>query len=243
MDQLTSTTLPPPSELAATLAPAVAGGHLRLWSHADDAQLLFEQIGADGALAHPEEGDFVQLVTQNGGENKIDWFQRRALTYEPTFDPATGDVTATATVTITNTAPTSGVSSYIIGEEGGPTAPGENRVHVTLVTPHRLVRALDETGAPLPVNVGREQGFTMITAVLRIPSWRRRDRPLRAGGQGGAHARQATSSRSDTSRPSHPTTSGCRSRRPRAGPWWTRPMGWPPARRTDPPTFVRVLAR
>ena len=114
----------------------------------------------------------MQLVTQNGSGNKIDWYQRRALTYEPTFDPATGRVTATATVTIVNTAPTSGVSSYIIG--GDPdddlTVPGESRVHVTLITPHDLVQALDPAGQTTAVNLGREQGFTVITKVLRIPS-------------------------------------------------------------------------
>ena len=81
-------------------------------------------------------------------------------------------LTATATVTIVNTAPTSGVSSYIIG--GAPadhlTVPGESRVHVTLITPHDLVQALDAAGRTTAVNLGREQGFTVITKVLRIPS-------------------------------------------------------------------------
>ena len=51
-----------------------------------------------------------------------------------------------------------------------PDLPGENRVHVTLVTPHDLVQALDAAGQATAVNLGREQGFTVITKVLRIPS-------------------------------------------------------------------------
>ena len=47
---LTSGALPGPSELAATLAPAVAGGHLHLWSPDRAEQALFQRIGADGAL-------------------------------------------------------------------------------------------------------------------------------------------------------------------------------------------------
>ena len=125
---LTTGTLPPPSELAATLGPAVAGGHLRLWSPETEAQALFERIGADGTLEAPPDGsDFVQVLTQNASESKIDWYLRRALTYEPTVDLDTGAIEATATVTLTNTAPTSGVSTYILGEEGGPDEGGGER--------------------------------------------------------------------------------------------------------------------
>ena len=47
-------------------------------------------MGADGRLGTHERGtDFVQLVTQNDGENKIDWYLRRSLAYEASVDPAT----------------------------------------------------------------------------------------------------------------------------------------------------------
>ena len=147
IDALTTGTLPPISEIARALGPQIATGHLRLWSPEPDAEALFSRIGAAGTLgARPEGSDFVQLVTQNAGENKIDWYLRRSMDYEATVDPRTGAIDATATVTLTNGAPATGVASYIIGEEGGPTAPGENELRVTVYSPHEPVSAVGPDG-------------------------------------------------------------------------------------------------
>jgi UDP-N-acetylmuramyl pentapeptide phosphotransferase/UDP-N-acetylglucosamine-1-phosphate transferase len=170
-DALTTGTLPPPSVLAATLGPAVAGGHLRLWSPEADAQALFERIGADGTLEAPADGsDFVQVLTQNASESKIDWYLRRAYTYEPTVDPATGAIEATVTVTLTNTAPTTGVSAYVLGEENGPTKVGENEVRLTVLSPHRLSAATGADGEELPVNIAREKGLYAVTVSMELDS-------------------------------------------------------------------------
>ncbi|MEQ1788504.1 MAG: hypothetical protein ABL966_15735, partial [Acidimicrobiales bacterium] len=171
VEALTTGTLPPIPEMAATLGPQVAGGHLRLWSPEVDPQALFERVGADGGLGvHPSGTDFLQLVTQNDGENKIDWFMRRSVSYEATVDPATGALGATATVTIANSAPATGPSSYIIGEEDGPTRPGENELEVTLYSPHVMRSVTDAEGNPLPVSLAREQGLSAVTVYLEIPA-------------------------------------------------------------------------
>jgi UDP-N-acetylmuramyl pentapeptide phosphotransferase/UDP-N-acetylglucosamine-1-phosphate transferase len=171
VEELTTGPLPPIAEMAATLGPQVAAGHLRLWSPAAEPQALFERVGADGRLGTHERGtDFVQLVTQNDGENKIDWYLRRSLAYEASVDPATGSIAATATVTLRNRAPSSGVSSYVIGEEGGPTLPGENELEVTLYSPHRMFRVTDGNGAALPVALARERGLNAVTVFLEIPA-------------------------------------------------------------------------
>ena len=170
IDALTSGTLPPVAEMAGILGPEVAAGHLRLWSPEEDPQALFERIGADGRLGpHAPGTDFIQLVTQNAGENKIDWYMRRSLRYEATVDPGTGTLAATATVTITNYAPREGVSSYIIGEEGGPTAPGENELEMTLFSPHKPHGVTDAEGNVLPVSLSRERGLYAVTVFLEIP--------------------------------------------------------------------------
>jgi hypothetical protein len=170
-DALTTGTLPAPSVLAATLGPAVTGGHLRLWSPEDEAQGLFERIGADGTLEVPADGsDFVQVLTQNASESKIDWYLRRSLTYEPTIDPHTGAIEATATVTLTNTAPTSGVSTYILGEDGGPTKVGENELRLTVLSPHRPTSVRDAAGTDLALNIGREKGLYAVTVPVELDS-------------------------------------------------------------------------
>jgi hypothetical protein len=168
VDALTSGSLPPPSRLASALAPAVAGGHLRLWSNDPAAERLITRIGADGALRRPPAGDFVQLVTQNGSEAKIDWYLRRKLSYDVVLDPGTGRLQGTATVAVTNQAPASGVSSYVIGEATGPTRPGQNRMLVTVLTPHLPTGATDAAGRTLPMSLGLENGFYSASVLVVV---------------------------------------------------------------------------
>ena len=72
-------------------------------------------------------------------------------------------------------------------------------MHVTLVTPHDLVQAVDAAGQDTAVNLGREQGFTVITKVVRIPSGGSSTIRFELEGQV-EPTRGATASRSATSR-------------------------------------------
>ena len=171
VEAVSSRSLPTPSVFASTLAPAVTGGHLRLWSADPGAEQLFRRIGADGALPTQSGDDFVQLVTQNGSEAKIDWYLDRSLSYDVALSPGTGKLLATAEVTLVNRAPASGVASYLIGGDvGSPTPAGVNRTVVTLLTPHASVRVTDGSGTAIPVNLGREgAGLYAASVVLEIP--------------------------------------------------------------------------
>ena len=171
VDELTTGSLPAPSAVAAVLAPAVAGGHLRLWSPNAEEEALFERMGADGGQARPDADDHLELVTQNGGENKIDYFLRRSVDYQVSWDPRTGDTTAVATVTIENQAPARDVNSVIIGgEDGSPTAAGENRIFVTIRTPLEVTGVTDAAGTPMAADLGEQAGMRTVTVVLRIPA-------------------------------------------------------------------------
>lgn len=130
--RLRSAALPPAGKVVNTLAPLVRANRLKLYSPHPDEQELFTDIGVAGAL--PEaDGDYFQLVTQNSGESKIDWFQQRSVTYDVRHDPVTGEVAATATVTITNNAPAQGESELLIGGSfDEPTPLGRSRLFVEL---------------------------------------------------------------------------------------------------------------
>jgi hypothetical protein len=171
VDALTSGTLPAPSSMVATLAPAVAGGHLRLFSADDDEQGFFERLGIEGALRAPPASDYFQLVSQNGSEAKIDHFLRRSVTYDVELDPTTGAATATATVTLTNLAPDSGLDGYIIGgrDEGSVTSAGEMRFFTTVVSPLVVAGVAVDGGPEQPVQLGGEQGLFTGTLLHRIP--------------------------------------------------------------------------
>jgi len=130
-DKLRTSALPSPARVASVLSPMVQSNRLKLYSARPEEQALFEEMGITGAVP-PVDGDFFQVVTQNAGQSKIDWFQRRAVSYDVRHDPRTGEVDAVATVTITNTAPSSGESELLIGgtnfPEPGPL--GRSRLYV-----------------------------------------------------------------------------------------------------------------
>jgi hypothetical protein len=108
------------------------------------------------------------VVTQSFSESKIDYFLRRSLTYDVTFDPATGRTRATAEVTLTNEAPPSGLSPVILGEVGGPTAPGVAECLLTILTPLDVVGAQDIGDAPMPLTLGSERGLTTAAAFVSV---------------------------------------------------------------------------
>jgi UDP-N-acetylmuramyl pentapeptide phosphotransferase/UDP-N-acetylglucosamine-1-phosphate transferase len=173
VDALTDRDLPSVSELAATLAPAVGGGHLRFWSQDLDEQALFRMAGADGSAMPAElEGatDHLQVLTQSSSESKVDWYLRRSVTYDVAYDPTFGIATTTATVTLTNGAPAGGVSEYVIGgAAGGPTRPGENRLSLTLRTALPVHSATDGAGNPVAVSTNEEGGLHSTTMRTVIP--------------------------------------------------------------------------
>jgi hypothetical protein len=108
--------IPRPDKLAEILSPAILGEHIR-WTQLDTpTQALPEALLTTGSLS-AEPGDFVQLVTQNYANNKLDAFMHRALSYDVSVDPATGEASGTAHVELTNNGPSSGLPEGVIGNE------------------------------------------------------------------------------------------------------------------------------
>lgn len=165
-DRLLAGELPGPSELADVLGPVVRSGRIKLHSTRREEQAVFERSGAAGVW-DDDDGDYVGLVTQNGGLNKIDLFLERSLDYRARFDPATGQVTATATITLRNTAPAEGFPDYVIG--GPRAARGTNLSLVSLYSPLRLVRAtLDGMAADFPTRA--EEGPNAYNKYVEVPA-------------------------------------------------------------------------
>ena len=160
-DRLTDGELPAPTRLAQVLGPLARDGHVVLHSTDDGEQAVFEQIGASGALP-AVEGDFLGVITQNASGNKIDWFLRRTVDYDvrPGSD---GTVAATLTVTLHNGAPATGLPDYVIGGSGAaPTAPGVNRMILSIYS------ALDLVDASIALDAERELGRNVYSAFVDL---------------------------------------------------------------------------
>jgi hypothetical protein len=118
LDAVLSTTLPPPQRLGAALGPAATEGHLSVWAARPEEQRLLELVGIEAAmprLAEATPTDALAVTVNNAGGNKIDSFLETRIEYRPHVDGGTGVVTAELEITLTNTAPSTGYSEYVIG--------------------------------------------------------------------------------------------------------------------------------
>jgi hypothetical protein len=151
--RFTSTHLPGPTTLARVLGPVVEAGHLRLYANGQAAERLFSSLGAAGQLLPPGKGDFLEVVTQDAGANKIDWYLRRSLRDRVVYDPGTGQVTSIVSLRLTNLAPARGQPQYVIGNPGSDVPPGTSQLLVTAYTPLSFTGGTD---GPKPLQMGSQ---------------------------------------------------------------------------------------
>jgi hypothetical protein len=168
-DALVSGDVPAPRELGDILAPAVAGRHLMVYLFDESEEALVRRVGADGAVAPVPGGDGFLLSTQNKGNNKIDVYLQRQVGYRGSYDPTSGELTATATVTLTNTAPAEGLPDAVIGSNDQGLPPGTNAMFFSFYTPHRLAGARID-GQQAGMEFQRELGWAVYSRFLEIPA-------------------------------------------------------------------------
>ena len=127
-------------------------------------------MGATGAFG-PLDGDWLNVVTSNVGESKIDYYLRRSESYSVDYDPATGQVQATLTVRLHNTAPAAGQPGYVIGDPVQNAPSGTSFLYVSAYSP--LAFTGGTIGArPLAVSTDRELGRNVYSAFVTVPPGR-----------------------------------------------------------------------
>jgi hypothetical protein len=159
-----------PAQLGHVFEPVVAQHRLLAMSSQPAEESFIRRIGMDGTFpAHPT-ADFLSLVTQNSGNNKMDIYLHRSTTYDVTYDPRTGAVQATVTVRLHNDAPSSGLPAYVIANRPDSHQPdGANWMWFNLYTPHQLASATLD-GNPLNLVGQSEFGMNVYETHLAVPS-------------------------------------------------------------------------
>jgi hypothetical protein len=151
------------------LAPAVRGRRVQVFATDEAEQAFFVRVDAAGSMPLGS-GDFLGVVTQNLGGNKIDWFLRRQVTYDVVYDPDRRHVRGTVRVVLENTAPASGYPELVIGSiEGFARELGMNRTWFNLYTA-LPVRAATVDGEPFALTEGRELGRRVYSGELLLAS-------------------------------------------------------------------------
>lgn len=158
-----------PALVASTLAKATKGGHITVWMADAGEQELMGSLGISGSLTEVR-GDSLLVVNQNMAANKIDVFLRRRVRYDLTVDPDGGSarLRGTVAVTLANDAPTSGLSSQVIGPYDERFQAGENRTYLSVYTP-LTAEAGRVDGEPIQVETHPDLGRLAQSVTMSIP--------------------------------------------------------------------------
>jgi len=159
-----------PAGSGRAVVEAAAGGHLLLHSADPAIQRGLEAAGVASALTDPA-GDFLAVVANNAGANKIDFYARRTLRYQVEL-LEDGSARGQLAVTIENEAPSTGQPAYVIGPHPFIEAEaGDNIMNVQTycATACRFEQVVLD-GTSLAVSRRTELGHPLIVTGLGIPS-------------------------------------------------------------------------
>jgi len=166
IDRLLAGRLPEPTTIARDLGPMASERRLLMWTTNDDERELFDRIGLLGAIPPHDGADGYSMAVTNASGNKIETFLRRDIEYSSTADPSTDRTSATLDVELTNTAPTSGLPDYVIGNVIGLPR-GTSRVYVEFFSPLRLdVVTID--GKRSELQPGTYKGWNVYSGFVTI---------------------------------------------------------------------------
>ena len=151
------------------LAGAAAEGHILVYSADPTMEQGLRGTAAGGAFQAPP-GDFLSVVENSSGANKVDFYQDRSIAYTVRLG-AGGSAEATADIRLTNHAPTTGEPRYVIGPHPGYSRAGESGqlVNVYCGVGCRLAAA-ERDGERISVWTGSELGHPFYQDYYRTPS-------------------------------------------------------------------------
>lgn len=105
-----------PTELVQGMGESLANKHMQVWLRDPREQTFIERMDWDGGLEEAEGADYLDVVEQNVGGNKLDFFQQQRHTLEVQIEG--NDASNHVEVAVTN-----GVylpqPRYVMGDSGG----------------------------------------------------------------------------------------------------------------------------
>jgi UDP-GlcNAc:undecaprenyl-phosphate GlcNAc-1-phosphate transferase len=159
-----------PARIVRVLAPAVAGGHLRLATVDEPSAKVLRRLGLSGAVpASPS--DSLVLTTQNAAGNKVDVYLRRSVVYDLMLTPSTNRATVRgkATIALFNDLPDAPLPVAVIGPYDDRYLAGENRTFLSLYSPLGF-RSAKLEGRTTGLETARELGRNVYSSFVSIPS-------------------------------------------------------------------------
>ncbi|HET7488919.1 MAG TPA: DUF4012 domain-containing protein [Acidimicrobiales bacterium] len=135
--------------LAAALGRALVEGHARLYSKDRAEEQAIVRAGVGGTI-RSTPGDYLLVVGQNMGENKMDYYVRRAVSYRARVD-SDGSVESVLRISVRNEAsPTTAIPDYLGGPRPAISLPAASvRTYLSAFVPERAeLQEFSEAGRP-----------------------------------------------------------------------------------------------
>jgi capsular exopolysaccharide synthesis family protein len=159
----------PPAQAIEALVTAATTGHLEIHTTDPQMQRGLELTATAGRLLPPKE-DYLSVVLNNSGGNKLDYYARYSVGYAVRLG-AEGTARSDIAVNIDNRAPTSGMPSRVIGPFPGASGAGENVSTVSAYLPGGAIfEGVEENGRRARADVAEELGHAVVERGLRVPS-------------------------------------------------------------------------
>lgn len=105
-----------PTELVQGFGTSLAEKNMQIWLRDPTEQAFIERMDWDGGIDDAEDADYFNVVEQNVGGNKLDYFQHQSHTLEVSFEGTTAVNRATVEVTNGTYLPQ---HRYVMGDSGG----------------------------------------------------------------------------------------------------------------------------
>ena len=155
------------SKLVNQLKLALSEKHIAIFSVHEKEQKLIENIGYAGALA-PTSGDYLQVIMQNHGGNKVDTYIHEEIDYSVVLRPD-GSSRAKVSVRVMNRTPVTGLPEYVTGNHPLGVKGGYCNTWLNIYVPKgaRLVPA-EEGVKTSEVEVDSEKDKTIFSRYLKI---------------------------------------------------------------------------
>lgn len=155
--------------LATKVAEALSDKHLMLFSADAAEEEIIKELGYAGAM-DKAKGDYLQVIVQNQGGNKIDIYLEQSIDYNITIKPD-GSVLSVATITFENKAPKQGLPIYVSGENPAGAKDSQSNSYISVYVPGgSSLLSYTHDGQIGEAEVGREKDKTVFSCYLKIPA-------------------------------------------------------------------------
>jgi len=158
--------LPAPIDLARDLGPYAREHRLMMWTDVESEQAMFDAVGLSGRFPVSDGSADFGITFNNGGPNKMDAYLEHTISAATRLDDDLGVEVVDVTIELRNTAPSTGLPTYVTGNSAGEPE-GTVLLYLSAYGVDDVVDA-QRDGEPLGVETDLELGANVAAAFVNL---------------------------------------------------------------------------